>query len=248
MEQRAVSVEQQKWASKLLGLNYTIEYKPGKENRAADALSRLPGKEEMRELQLTAPLTIDKEELALQVAQDEVLQQIIRFVQEGAEGTEGYSVKEGLLLKDNRLVISAKSPFIPNLLKQFHNSSVGGHEGVLKTFKRMSRDVLWKGMRADITEFIKACTVCQQNKYSTLSPAGLLSPLPIPLQVWTDISLDFVEGLPYSKGFDVILVVVDRLTKYAHFIPLKHPFTAKSVAEVYIREVIKLHGFPETMV
>lgn len=154
-------MEQQKWVSKLLGLNYTIEYRPGKENSVADALSRLPGKEEIMELQLTAPLTIDKEELAIQVAQDEVLQQIIKFVHEGAEGTEGYSVKDGLLLKDNRLVIPTKSPFIPNLMKQFHNSSVGGHEWVLKTFKRMAREVLWKGMRSDITEFIKGCEVCQ---------------------------------------------------------------------------------------
>lgn len=248
LEQRAVSVEQQKWASKLLGLNYTIEYRPGKDNRVADALSQIPGQEEMLELQLTAPLTIDKEELAEQVARDEVLQYIINVVKNGETGTEGYSVKDGLLLKDDCLVIPAKSPFIPSLMKQFHNSNVGGHEGVLKTFKRMSREVLWKGMHADITEFIKVCTVCQQNKYSTLSPAGLLSLLSIPLQVWTDISLDFVEGLPFSKGFDVILVVVDRLSKYAHFIPLKHPFTAKSVAEVFIREVIKLHGFPTTMV
>ena len=187
-----MSVEQQKWTSKLLGLNYTIEYRPGKANIVADALSRLPGQEEMRELQLTAPLTIDKEELVLQVAQDEVLQKIMRFVQERAEGTEGYNVKDGLLLKDNRLVIPARSPFIPTLMKQFHNSSVGGHEGVLKTIKRMSREVMWKGMRSDITEFIKACAVCQQNKYSNLSPAGLLSPLPNTLQVWTDISLDFV--------------------------------------------------------
>lgn len=194
LEQRAVSVEQQKWTSKLLGLNYSIEYIPEKDNRVADALSRLPAQEEIMELQLTAPLTIDREELALQVAQDEVLQQLIRMVKEGAPGTESYSVKDGVLMKDNRLVILEKSPFIHTLMRQFHDSKVGGHEGVLKTFKRIAREVMWKGMR-------------QQNKYSTLSPAGLLSPLPIPHQVWTYINLDFVEGLPFSKGFDVILVV-----------------------------------------
>lgn len=154
----------------------------------------------------------------------------------------------GVLFKDRRLVILAKSPFIPALLTQFHASAIGGHEGVLKTFKGMVREVFWPGMRSDITEFIKACEIFQKNKYSTLSPAGFLTPLPIPTLVWSDISLDFVEGLPISKGFDVILVVVDRLTKYAHFLPLKHPFTTKTVAKVFAKEIIKLHGFPETMV
>lgn len=80
----------------------------------------------------------------------------------------------------------------------------------------MAREVYWTGMCGDITEYIKACEVCHKNKYSTLSPVGLLSPLPIPSKVWSYISLNFVEGLPVSKGYEVILVVVDRLTKYAH--------------------------------
>lgn len=226
LEQRAVSAEQQKWASKLLGLNYTIEYRPGKDNRVADALSRKHGlaKEavEFQEFQLTAPLSIDLDELALQVEKDEGLQAIIQALKDEDNAPAGYYLKEGHLFHEGRLVIPTKSPFIPSLMKQFHDSAIGGHEGVLKSFKRMAREVFWRGMRQDVTEFIKACEVCQKNKYSTLSPAGLLSPLPIPLQVWSDISLDFVEGLPISKGLDVIMVVVDRLTKYAHFIPLRH--------------------------
>lgn len=252
LEQRAVSVEQQKWASKLLGLNYTIEYRPGKDNRVADALSRQQGlaKEELelQEFHLTTPLSIDLDELAMQVEKDEELQRIIRALKAEMEAPKGYYLKKGHLFNDGRLVIPAKSPFIPALMKQFHDSAIGGHEGVLKTFKRMAREVYWKGMRGDVTEFIKECEVCQWNKYSTLTPAGLLSPLPIPLQVWYDISLDFVEGLPISKGFDVIMVVVDRLSKYAHFIPLRHLFNAKGVADTFIKEVIRLHGFPETMV
>lgn len=252
LKQRAVSVEQQKWASKLLGLNFTIEYRPGKDNRVADALSRQKvvstDAVDLHEFQLTAPLSIDLDELALQVEKDESLQLIIRDLEEGKEAPGGYYVKKGHLFHEGRLVIPAKFPFIPSLMKQFHDSAIGGHEGVLKTFKRMAREVCWKGMRTYVTEFIKSCEVCPKNKYSTLSPTGLLTPLPIPTQVWSDISLDFVEGLPVSKGVDVIMVVVDRLTKYVHFIPLRHPFTAKLVAEAFVREVIKLHGFPETMV
>lgn len=139
-------------------------------------------------------------------------------LQEGTmTGTE-YRFDQGLLYKDNRLVIPQGSPFIPSLLEQFHASLIGGHERVLKTFKILSREVFWKRMRKDVVEFITNCQTCQHNKYSTLSPAGLLSPLPIPTQVWADISLEFIEGLPFSKGFDVIPVVVDRLSKYAHFI------------------------------
>ncbi|KAA0032387.1 ty3-gypsy retrotransposon protein [Cucumis melo var. makuwa] len=106
----------------------------------------------------------------------------------------------------------------------------------LRTYKKIAAELFWEGMKNDIKLYVDQCHVCQQNKVQALSPVGLLQPLPIPNRIWEDISMDFVEGLPRSKGFDTIFVVVDRLSKYAHFITLSHPFSAKIVAMVFIKE------------
>ena len=90
--------------------------------------------------------------------------------------------------------------------------------------------------------------MCQQNKYQACSPHGLLQPLPIPKVIWEEMSMDFIVRLPKSGGKDVILVVVDRLSKYGHFIPLKHPYSARTVAEAFAKEVLRLYGIPASIV
>lgn len=99
----------------------------------------------------------------------------------------------------------------------------------------------------DTREFINKCDICQRHKYDASAYLGLLQPLPIPKGVWTDICLDFIEGLPKSNGKEVILVVVDRLSKYEHFMSLQHPYTAQSVVQCFLDNVYKLHGMPVTM-
>lgn len=86
------------------------------------------------------------------------------------------------------------------------------------------------------------------NKASYQTPAGLLQPLPIATRVWEHITMDFVEGLPKSHGIDTVLVVVDRFTKYAHFLGLKHPFNTKTIAELFAKKIVRLHGFPSSIV
>jgi hypothetical protein len=75
-----------------------------------------------------------------------------------------------------------------------------------------------------------------------------LQPLSIPAQAWSDLTMDFTEGLPKSQGYSVILVIVDRLTKYSHFFPIKHTFTAAIIAQVFLDNIVKLHGIPKSIV
>ena len=91
------------------------------------------------------------------------------------------------------------------------------------------------------------CVICQQAKVSQSLPGGLLQPLPIPHIIWEEIAVDFINNLPLSNGYSSIMVVIDRLSKFAHFIPLKFGFNSKIVAEAFIQNIVKLYGFPKTI-
>jgi hypothetical protein len=103
---------------------------------------------------------------------------------------------------------------------------LGGHSGFPNTYQRLKQMFYWRGMKSVIRDFVSACLTCQQAKPDRSRLPGLLQPLPLPAAAWQMISLDFVEGLPKSRNANCILVVVDSFTKYAHFLPLLHPFTA----------------------
>lgn len=91
--------------------------------------------------------------------------------------------------------------------------------------------------------------MCQRSKHEEdVSYPELLQPIPVPQQAWSHISMDFIEQLPLSHGFDTILVAVDRLTKFSHFIRLTHPFTAQQIAQVFLDQVYRLHGLPESAI
>lgn len=190
---------------------------------------------------------VDWGTIDLEVEQDSLLKGIKQKIQAGEEVMHGFSLEHGHLCYKGRFVLPRNS-FISPLLRQYHDSPTGGHTGEHKTYARIARDWFWEGMKKQIVEYVKKCEVCQRQKHSSLAPAGLLQPLLIPDQVWEHISMDFIEGLPKSGGKDAILVVVDRLTKYAHFIALKHPFTAITVADIFVKEIVRLHGFPTSIV
>ncbi|GAU42300.1 hypothetical protein TSUD_136860 [Trifolium subterraneum] len=246
LQQRIVTAEQQNWTAKLLGYDFEIVYKQGKLNKGADALSRV------HEGQINSMISqlkwIQIEQVRTENHLDERLSKIRTELLQHPGAHPGYEYKNDVLLYEGRLVISNKSLLIPTLLDEFHSSPQGGHSGFYKTYRRLAANVYWVGMKGVIQEYVRNCDVCQRQKYMATSPGGLLQPLPVPERIWEDISLDFITGLPKSKGFEAILVVVDRLSKYSHFIPLKHPYTAKSIAEIFCREIIRLHGVPLSIV
>ena len=104
-------------------------------------------------------------------------------------------------------------------------------------------------MKREIAEYVSRCLVCQKVKAERQLPKGVLQSLPIPVWKWDNISMDFVMGLPRtSKGNNAIWVIVDRLTKTAHFIPIKEDFSLDQLARIYIKEVVRLHGVPTSIV
>ena len=103
-------------------------------------------------------------------------------------------------------------------------------------------------MRKSVKDYVTTCDICSRSKIPRHRPYGLLQPLPIPEKPWSSISMDFIVDFPLSKGFDSIFVVVDRLTKMAHFVPCNKTITGVATARLFIDNVYKYHGFPNDII
>ncbi|KAL5729236.1 hypothetical protein ACHQM5_002212 [Ranunculus cassubicifolius] len=165
-----------------------------------------------------------------------------------ASSRPSYTFTNHLLRYDQRLYVGSSGSLRHTIWEELHSSPIGGHSGVNATIKRITTYFYWPGLTKDVKLWNAECLVCQANKSETIPSPGLLQPLPIPQHAWQDISMDFIEGLPLSMSKNVIFVVVDRFSKYAHFMALKHPFSASSVAQVFLDNVFKLHGRPLSIV
>ena len=130
-----------------------------------------------------------------------------------------------------------------------HSTLPAGHFGVNKTLELLQRNFHWPGMRCSVQKFIKGCDTCSRAKADRSKPYGLLHPLPIPQNRWTDLSIDFITDLPPSgqQQFDAICVCKCHLTKQAHFIPTHKTLDAPGLAELFLENIFKLHGFPNSI-
>ena len=244
LEQRITTPEQQKWVAKLLGYDYKIIYQLGCENSVVNVLSRKQGNPIIHHIFF--PRVSLWEEIKKTSKKEQFIQLMGRVATEQSNGS--YTWRQGLLLYKGRVIILNYAPLTAKLLHEMHDTKVGGHSAVLRTFKKLGQQFYWSVMHRVVQNHIKGCDICQKIKIETLALARLLQPLSILCQVWDDITLDFIEGLPVSQGRDTIMVVVDRFSKFAHFLTLSHTFTAKNVAEKFVEGIIKLHGMPKSIV
>jgi hypothetical protein len=135
------------------------------------------------------------------------------------------------------------------ILKESHRALYCAHLGVKKMYADMKKIFFWVGMKHDVVHFIAKCLECQQVKVDHHHPTGLLQPHDVPMSKWEVISMDFIVGLPLtSLRHNAILVIVDKLTKSAHFIPVRDTYDVTDVAHVFISEVIRLHGLPKKII
>ena len=244
--QPQLSARQVRWSEFLQQFDCNIEYVDGKSNVVADALSRRPDHlASVSTLAVTSPLLAD---IKSAYAADPICTAVLE--RKTTEPTDpSMTVKRGLIYHKLRLYVPDRTDLKTKIMRECHDAPLAAHRGISKTVELVLRNFYWPRMHREISDYVRSCVVCQSVKASNQAPAGLLQPLPIPDKKWQVISLDFIGPLKRSRqGNDSILVVVDKLTKQAHFIPCRTTQTAPELASLFMREVVRLHGVPDALV
>lgn len=230
-----------------MGVSYKIIYNKISDNKVADALSRVVQHDtyELSAISVVKPVWLVDIQNGYQL-DSHALQLLTELSVHQPIGH--YTLKEGLISYKGRVWIGSNSSLQATILSSLHSSDVGGHSGFEVTYYRIKALFAWPKLKQSVKTFVAQYSVCQQAKTERIAYPGLLAPLPVPEGAWQIVTIDFIEGLPKSANYNCILVVVDKFSKYAHFIALSHPFTAFQVAQLFLNNIFKLHGLPTAIV
>jgi hypothetical protein len=269
--QKELNMRQRRWLELIKDYDMSLQYHLGKANVVADALSRksyvngltvgdLPEDlcEQFKELILeivpegflasleVQPTLMDKIKEAQKL--DKEIEEIKSNMSKGK--AKGFCEDEHGTVWFEKRVCVPQDPELGKLLLQVaHDSPYSIHPGNTKMYMDLKSRFWWSHMKRDIVEYIALCDVYNRVKVEHEKPAGLLQPLPIAEWKWDNIGMDFITGLPRTKsGYDSIRVVVDHLTKVAHFIPVKTTYTSARLAKIYMNRIVCLHGVPKSIV
>uniref|UniRef100_A0A3Q3ALY7 Gypsy retrotransposon integrase-like protein 1 n=1 Tax=Kryptolebias marmoratus TaxID=37003 RepID=A0A3Q3ALY7_KRYMA len=226
---KRLNPRQARWSLFFGRFNFTITFRPGSKNVKPDALSRLwasPDATDVEEPIISPSLIIG----ALTWDIEREIQEAQQAEPDPGGGPPGKTF--------------VPTTVRPRVLDWLHSQQFSCHPGINRMIKFTTRYFWWPNLVADVKEFVTACSTCAHFKSSNQPPAGLLQPLAIPSRPWSHISLDFVTGLPPSQGNTVILTIIDRFSKSAHFIPLPKLPTALETAKILTQQVFRLHGIP----
>jgi uncharacterized membrane protein len=188
-----------------------------------------------------------KEQVSAAAITDEEYQARLQEVLQG-QAKEHFTIEDNLLHYKQRLYIPESDEVKLQIAAADHDSKCAGHFGIDKTVELVTRNFYWPKMTEWVSDYVRSCHQCQENKSARHAKYGLLQPLEMPHAPWTSISMDFITELPKSNGHTSIWVIVDRFSKMAHFIALKEPARAKELARIFVKEQWRLHGLPEDIV
>jgi len=170
--------------------HFEIEYKKGRENKAADSLSRVQ-LGEVTAMVVIPGMTEMFDRIKSSWAEDPTIKELLIRVQSQEEGVKEFTFVNQQLRRKGKLVVGANPVLREEILKIWHEKPIGGHSGIENTYKRVSSLFYWPRLKEDVTKMVKSCATCQRSKYDSAAYPGLLQPLKIPVSTWASVSIGF---------------------------------------------------------